>query len=163
MSLELEMTNEEDVHRFKNKNIVWDFLEKNSPIQQPQNKDRLDKVMSYNYVGKTYSEKDILKKEFTYWYRDGSYYVDVLNSLEPEYFIETKSLEDLSDIEELYLYEDDTKLVGEDKLLNVHNEAIEKAIKYEMFDPDLDEDNFTDFSCWFNSAVKKNFIYVYIT
>mgnify|MGYP000153210978 CR=1 FL=1 len=154
MSIELEVTNEENVYRFKDKNIVWDFLEKNSPLHQEQNKNKLDKVILYNYIGKTCSEKDILKKEFTYWHKDGSYYVDILNSLEPEYFIKTKSLEDLSEIEELYLQKEDTKLIGEDKIVNVHNEAIEKAMKYEMFDPDLDDENFTDFFVGFITSIK---------
>lgn len=123
------------------KNMEWNILSDHDPKKKLKN----HKLFSYKYMGKTYGEDGMTKIEFKYWNKNGKMYVDVLDDNDPKYFVEIDNLSNLEHIENKYLKKDDCKVVGQDSIMKVHNESIERAKNYERFDPDIDNDNFYDF------------------
>lgn len=125
---------------YKFKNMKWNTLADFDPKLKGCSSD----MMLYHYLGKTQGRDGMGKLEFRYWKRGDKLYAEVLEDLEPKYFVEVESLNNLEEIEKTYLVEDDCKLVGDDSLINVHNENFEKGKRYERFDPDFDSDNYID-------------------
>lgn len=123
----------------------------NTSVEQDPRKNQYNinskNLKFYNYLGKTVTKNNYFNLEFTYWKKGDKYYVDVLNTLEEEYLIQVDSLDNLELIESIYCKEDDIKITGEKKDINVSikDDFIKLAENYDRFDPDLDEDSYDDF------------------